>query len=198
MILLKRIKINLRRVFTLYRVLTRREFFFVIISHFIKRKFDSGSKDIQRLFLFLIASSDKNMSVKKYSPDLLLVGWQENGRQLKMLVRKFSRDLAVFTEFFLEEGYLSYIKQIERKENIRVVLDAGANIGCATLYFSTYFPNARIVSVEPETSNYDLFIKNIGINGINSKVESLNKAIWNTPTRLNLMQRDWSSDAYHV
>lgn len=195
---LKRIEIDLRRVASLYEALTLREFLSVIISHFIKRKFDPGSRDIQRLFLFLIASSDKKMSVKKYSSNLLLVSWEENGRQLKMLVRKYSRDLAVFTEFFLEEGYLSYIKQIEGKENIHTIIDAGANIGCATIYLTTYFPNAKIVSVEPEPTNYSLFIKNIGINGIASRVDCLNKAIWNTSTHLNLMQRDWSSDGYHV
>jgi len=41
-----------------------------------------------------------------------------------------------------------------------LVIDAGANVGAASLYFSLRFPNARIVAIEPESENFKLLAKN--------------------------------------
>ena len=38
----------------------------------------------------------------------------------------------------------------------RYILDAGSQIGLATLFFSEYFPNARIVCCEPSSGNLEL------------------------------------------
>jgi FkbM family methyltransferase len=40
--------------------------------------------------------------------------------------------------------------------NPNYILDAGGNIGLATLFFAEYFPKARIVSCEPSKDNFDL------------------------------------------
>ncbi|CAI5503330.1 unnamed protein product [Closterium sp. Naga37s-1] len=37
----------------------------------------------------------------------------------------------------------------------RTVLDAGANVGYATLIFSTFFPNATVVAIEASDKNYE-------------------------------------------
>src|SRR5579883_1485462 len=42
----------------------------------------------------------------------------------------------------------------------RVIVDAGANIGAASLYFATRFPEATILALEPEQSNFQLLRKN--------------------------------------
>jgi FkbM family methyltransferase len=44
--------------------------------------------------------------------------------------------------------------------NARVIIDAGANIGMASLYYSRTYPNAKIIAIEPEQSNFELLIKN--------------------------------------
>ncbi|MBT8288946.1 MAG: FkbM family methyltransferase, partial [Bacteroidia bacterium] len=41
------------------------------------------------------------------------------------------------------------------------IIDAGANIGLAAVYFSNRFPDAKIYSIEPESSNLELMRKNI-------------------------------------
>lgn len=38
----------------------------------------------------------------------------------------------------------------------KYILDAGSNIGLATLFFSEYFPNAKIVCCEPSKDNLEL------------------------------------------
>lgn len=42
----------------------------------------------------------------------------------------------------------------------RVIVDAGANIGLTAVYFANQFPAARILALEPESSNYALLCKN--------------------------------------
>lgn len=41
-----------------------------------------------------------------------------------------------------------------------VIVDAGANIGLAAIWFASRFPNARIFALEPEPSNYELLCRN--------------------------------------
>jgi FkbM family methyltransferase len=41
-----------------------------------------------------------------------------------------------------------------------VIVDAGANIGLATLFFAQKYPKARIFSIEPERSNFEMLKKN--------------------------------------
>lgn len=185
-----------KRITNLWRAATPGELLVIAISMLISRKFESVN--LHRLLIFTLACSDKEMTLKKDTPQTLIINWKENGKDLKMTVRKQSRDLLVFSEFFLEEGYLFHAKKIERKEDVKFILDAGANIGCAALFLYVWFPNAKIVCLEPETENFQLLTRNVQINGLSGKIDVVNKAIWNTVTRLNLMQRDWSTDAFHV
>ncbi|HEY8933593.1 MAG TPA: FkbM family methyltransferase [Cyclobacteriaceae bacterium] len=196
--LIKGIKLNLRRISNLYRATNFHEFLLIIVSNFIKRKFDSNQIQLHRLLIFSIACSDRDIKILKYTTDILLIDLEENGQRRKILVRKYNRDMIVFSEMFLEEGYLSHAKKMSERENIRFILDAGANIGCAALFLNVYFPNAQIICIEPETSNYEILLKNVQLNGLSAKIKCVNKAVWNTVTHLNLMQRDWSSDAFHV
>ena len=41
------------------------------------------------------------------------------------------------------------------------IIDAGANIGIASLYFLHQYPNARIVAIEPHPGNSELLRKNL-------------------------------------
>jgi len=41
------------------------------------------------------------------------------------------------------------------------IVDAGANIGSASLFFAIRFPNARIIALEPDPSNYEILRRNV-------------------------------------
>ncbi len=42
----------------------------------------------------------------------------------------------------------------------KVILDAGANIGLAAIYFANKYPQAKVVAVEAEASNFELLLRN--------------------------------------
>jgi hypothetical protein len=42
----------------------------------------------------------------------------------------------------------------------RLIIDAGGYIGTAAIAFARRYPNATIVTLEPNTANYDIMVKN--------------------------------------
>lgn len=64
-------------------------------------------------------------------------------------------------EIFSEHVYFADLD----KDN-PVIIDAGAHIGLATLYFKKLFPQARVIAVEPHPVSAELWRKNMEINGI--------------------------------
>lgn len=62
-----------------------------------------------------------------------------------------SSDIGIYRQVFLREEY-KFAAEIEPE----VIVDAGANIGLASIYFANKYPHARIVAIEPEASNFEL------------------------------------------
>lgn len=69
-------------------------------------------------------------------------------------LRRIKSDLSVFRDFFLKEDYATTISGAKR------IVDAGANIGAATLIFKKRYPGAEVVAIEPDSDNCMLFKKN--------------------------------------
>jgi FkbM family methyltransferase len=57
------------------------------------------------------------------------------------------------------------------------IVDAGANIGLASIWFASHYPRARIIAIEPERSNYDLLVRNTAPF---PNVTPVNAALWNS------------------
>ena len=72
------------------------------------------------------------------------------------ILRPRTTDLAIFAEVFYEEAYA-----LDLQKAPEVIIDAGANIGLTTLFFSQLFPEAKILSLEPERRNFRLLQQNI-------------------------------------
>jgi FkbM family methyltransferase len=64
------------------------------------------------------------------------------------------------------------------------IIDGGANIGMASLYFLNRYPRARVVAVEPDPSTFELCRKNLEPYG--DRVVLINGAIWKAAGRLAL------------
>jgi FkbM family methyltransferase len=65
-----------------------------------------------------------------------------------------------------------------------VIVDAGANIGLSTLYFKHIFPEAKVVALEPDPSNFHMLQLNTG----NERgVVPYQAAIWNANLKLGFV-----------
>ena len=97
--------------------------------------------------------------------------WKKHGADRNVYFRPDSvGDRGVIDQIFLNEDYrvshwpqgralLAQYQSCEAMapDNKRaLIVDAGANIGASAVYFSTLYPRARIVCVEPERSNCTL------------------------------------------
>ncbi len=63
-----------------------------------------------------------------------------------------------------------------------LIVDAGANIGAASVYFNREFPNAQIVAIEPDRGNFEILCKNTA--GL--PVYCHNAAVTSQPGRVRL------------
>jgi FkbM family methyltransferase len=191
---------QLKRSYYLSKITSLKEFLKIIFEQFISKDLVKKDPALHRLMMFSIACSDNEIKISRYSKELLLISWIENEKRMLFFVRKYSRDLLIFSQFFIIQDSFQYIDKRDLnhlKESVTII-DAGANIGCSALYFLINFPIAQVICIEPEDSNYDLLIKNLEINGLTSRVITLQKAVWNELMELELMQRDWSHDGFHV
>ena len=87
-----------------------------------------------------------------------------------ILVRRDTSDVAVFKQVFLEEEY--------RPPNgilPALIIDGGANVGYAAIFFANLFPEARVIAVEPEASNVEILRTNTQAY---PQVEVVAAAIW--------------------
>lgn len=86
-------------------------------------------------------------------------------------------DVSVFYEIFALRIY-----KIPKTEIISIV-DLGANVGYASIYFSHFCPNAHIVAVEPESSNYQALVENTQSL---KNIDCVHAAIWPQETEFNV------------
>lgn len=69
------------------------------------------------------------------------------------------------------------------KKEPEVIIDAGANIGLASVFFTNKYPNAKIIAIEPEDSNFKML-------EINTKpysnIHIIKAALWDSVCEINL------------
>jgi FkbM family methyltransferase len=107
----------------------------------------------------------------------------ENGAQTALLrgvgrvtLRAHNSDMDTIRQTFINNEYsLAHIEAVNRRVHdayqrlitageVPVVLDAGANIGAASLYFAKMFPKAAVVAIEPDHGNFEMLARNVASN----------------------------------
>jgi FkbM family methyltransferase len=79
-----------------------------------------------------------------------------------LTVRTGTSDLAIFDEVVMDHGYRFPISKPPR-----TLIDAGANIGMATLWFKARWPHVEVIAVEPDPDNFALLQRNLqGVSGV--------------------------------
>jgi FkbM family methyltransferase len=92
-----------------------------------------------------------------------LLGPKEYRLHLRVLptpltLRRTNSDIFVVRDVFESEDY-GFVRKMELPANA-TILDLGANIGLASLYFASLFAESKIFAVEPDGANCDLLERN--------------------------------------
>jgi len=113
-------------------------------------------------------------------------------------IRPQDSDLDVLAQVFIEEHY----KTVPLPDPRGLILDCGANIGCAAAYFLTRFPEASLVAVEPDRENFGLLAKNLAPYGPRAK--AVHAAVWPTDSPVRFREeryddgRSWARQVEDV
>ena len=108
----------------------------------------------------------------------------------KFYMRPRTSDVQVFESVFLKREYEIDLSGL----NPRVILDVGANIVATSVFFARRFPDATIIAIEPEGSNYELLKKNASNY---SNIKTINAAIWHKSTNLCLENPNGDSWSFY-
>jgi FkbM family methyltransferase len=77
----------------------------------------------------------------------------------------------------------------------QVIVDAGANIGLASIFYANRYPEAKIIAIEPEPSNYEMLRKNLAPY---PNVVPVQAALWSEKKMLSGSSADTGHHAYQV
>lgn len=106
------------------------------------------------------------------------------GFEHPIFLRNKTSDIATFDQVIKHKEYkFNYWRGVD------VILDLGANIGLASIYYKSLFPNATIIAVEPDQSNYELLVKNTERY---KNIICIKAGVWHKPTRLKIIDENAS------
>jgi len=103
----------------------------------------------------------------------------------------FSDKAIFFQVFYHRQYYLEKLSSLEAK----YIVDAGANIGLASLYFSNLYPSARILAIEPQRENFKLLQQNTEIY---SNITCIKAGLWDKDESIDIQNPDSLAASFSV
>lgn len=97
-------------------------------------------------------------------------------------LRNYTSDVWIYREIIEDHEY-----EFTVKEDPKYIIDAGANIGMAAIYFANRYKHAKIIAIEPEADNFEILKLNVS-NYIN--IQAIKAALWNTSGEIMLFDTD--------
>jgi len=113
------------------------------------------------------------------------------GSRGKVLVRTSSSDIWTYEKIFISREY--DLPGVDT--NPRVIIDVGANVGYASVFFAERYPEARIIAIEPEEENFSLLQRNTAPY---RNVTSLRAALWPHPAAVSIDNPNDASWAFRI
>ena len=77
-----------------------------------------------------------------------------------------------------------------------LIIDGGANIGMATIWFAQTFADATVIAIEPDQDNFDLLTRNTAYYG--SNVKTIHGGLWSCPGQLRITNPEAGAAGYQV
>jgi len=104
--------------------------------------------------------------------------------------RNIGSDAKMFEQIFVNKEY-----DVKIPVAPQVIIDLGANVGFASVFFANRFPNAKIFAIEPDESNYATAQKNLAPY---KNVQLVKGAVWHKSQTINLVDKGYGVAAYMV
>jgi FkbM family methyltransferase len=99
-------------------------------------------------------------------------------------LRLFTSDIPIFHQVFAALDYESP----NLPKSARTIVDLGANIGLASVFFALRYPQARILAVEPDAENFALLVRNTA--PLWPRVTAREGAVWTHDGSIDLRHED--------
>lgn len=112
------------------------------------------------------------------------------GIQHPLKLRIGTTDISTYLQVLVECHY-----EFDKPEDPRFIIDAGANIGLASVYFANRYPLARIVAIEPEASNFKMLCENVAPY---PQVKPVRAALWRENGELFLFDSGQGNHGFQV
>jgi len=96
-----------------------------------------------------------------------------------LALRLPSADFATYQQVMVKRDY-----DFASTTPPRTIIDAGAHIGLASVWFANRFPDARILAVEPESANFELLQRNAASY---ANITPVRAAIWDAEVELDVI-----------
>jgi FkbM family methyltransferase len=128
------------------------------------------------------------LALREKKPVNVQIYLSSTGREITL--RGATTDVACFEKVFISKEY-----SLPFEYSPQVIVDAGANVGMATLYFASRYPTARILAIEPEPKNFEMLQRNCA--GL-SNVVLVQAALWPAQRRLTISDDGFGEWAYSV
>lgn len=108
-----------------------------------------------------------------------------NGFQHPIKLRCIRADMQSFVNTFIDP----YLDKKPYLLDAKFVIDAGANIGYTAVLFANWWPDCKIISIEPDKENYELTVQNTTYY---KNITVLNGGLWNKeiPLKIEAGQED--------
>jgi len=104
--------------------------------------------------------------------------------------RQLGSDAKMFEQIFALREY-----DVPIPMQPKTIIDLGANVGFASVFFANRFPGATIFSVEPDESNFATAQKNLAPY---KNVQLVKGAVWHKSQTINLVDKGFGVAAYMV
>jgi len=102
-----------------------------------------------------------------------------NGIKHPAYLRSIRADMQSFINTFIDP----YLEEKPYLNNAEFVIDAGANIGYTAILFANWWPDCKIISIEPDKKNFELTVKNTALY---PNITVLNCGLWNKEANLKI------------
>jgi len=117
------------------------------------------------------------------------------GLKYPVILRQNTLDKFVANEIFENKFYDVSMKNSRHYDNYveeynvrkpKYIIDAGGNIGLAAIFFAVNYPDAQIITIEPDSDNYFLLCENVKYY---KNIRTINGAVWDKQTEVCISNR---------